>query len=59
MRLMTRMTVVLAVTALVWYFDFLHGKRPAHDEVQPVDDRITYSPASQASGLSHLAPVIE
>jgi hypothetical protein len=52
MRLMTRMIVAFAVTvmaALVLYFVFLHGKRPAHDEVQPAGHYLRYSPAAEAA----------
>jgi hypothetical protein len=63
MRLMTRrMIVALAVTvlaALVLYFVFLHGKRPAQDEVQPTGHYLRYSPASEATGLLHLTPASE
>jgi hypothetical protein len=62
MRLMTRMILALAVTvlaALVLYFVFLHGKRPAHDEVQPAGHYLRYSPASEANGLLRLTPASE
>lgn len=61
MTLMTRMIVALAVkvAALVLYFVPLHGKRPAHDEVQHAGRHITYLPASEANGLLHLTPVSE
>jgi hypothetical protein len=62
MGLMTRLIVALALTvlaALVLYFVFLHGQRPGHDEVQRTGHHITYSPASEASGLLHLTPVSE
>jgi hypothetical protein len=62
MRLMTRMIVAIAVTvlaALVLYFVFLRGKRPAHDGVQPVGHHIRYSPASGGESLRYLTRVSE
>jgi hypothetical protein len=62
MRLMTRMIVALAVTvfaALVLYFVFLDGNRPAHDEVQSADHHIRYSPSSDAERVRHLMRLSE
>jgi hypothetical protein len=62
MRLMTRMIAAIVVTvlaALMLYFVFLHGKRPADDEVQPVDHHISYSTASEAASLRYPLRVSE
>jgi hypothetical protein len=60
LRLVARMIVAIVATllaALALYFVFLHGKRPAHDEVQRMDQRHGASPASVAQGFRHLIQV--
>ena len=62
MRLMRRMTVAVVVTvlaALMLYFVFLDGNRPAHDEVQPIDHHIRYSPSSDAESVRNLMRLSE
>jgi hypothetical protein len=62
MRLKGRMAVAIVVTVLatlMLYFVFLNGNRPAHDEVQPTDRHIRYSPPSDAEGVRHLIRVSE
>jgi hypothetical protein len=62
MRLMGRMTVAIVVTVLatlMLYFVFLNGNHPAHDEVQPTDHHIRYSPPSDAGSVRHLMRVSE